>query len=424
MSNELVPLESEMQILFKKSLSNVRDEIKDNTYIEEALRVLPAKGYRSAIGSFWNAVVDDLTNKIIHRSLSLFNKTNNFRREIKSYDDFYSNVNDDELIDGAYKIGVIGLEASKILKHAKETRHIFYGHPKSSEPSIIKVLAMFEDCIKYVLNEPYPPKIIDINDYLETMNSVDFDRNEIAASNAIEELPEIYKSELINRIFQSYIIDETSTEFRSNIEFIAPILWKVLPKEHKSQIIRKLDGIISESIQNKTKRAFKFVQIVDGQIYLSASSRNYIIKPLVNNLKDSLDSWENETKYVSLLKPYASYIPNDLLNDYVSALTHSYVGYTGNSRQFARSDFYADGAVSNIKDMFALFDDNASIAFIDTIKESNLLQSRIQTPSKLNRLRTLGNIISEKVSTTFNESQLLDKLIDTNKEKEFFDAIK
>jgi hypothetical protein len=283
---------------------------------------------------------------------------------------------------------------------------------------------MFEDCIKYVLNEPYPPKIIDINEYLETMNSTNFDRNEIAVSNAIEELPEIYKSELINRIFQTYIIDETSTEYRSNIEFIAPILWKVLPKEHKSQIIRKLDSIISESIQNKTEKAFKFVKIVDGQIYLSASSRNYILKPLVDGLKISLDDWNNETKYVQLLKPYASYIPTSLLKDYVSSLTHSYVGYIGNSRQFARSDFYADGAVSNIKDMFALFDDNASIAFIETIKESSLLQGRIQTPSKLNRLRTLANIISEKVSTTFSELELLESLIDTTKEKEFFDNIK
>ena len=424
MSGELVPFENEIQVLFTKSLANVRDEVQDNTYIEEALRVLPVGGYRSAIGSFWNAVVDDLTNKVIHRSLSLFNQTCKFRREIKSYDDFYSNVNDDELIDGAYKIGVIGLEASKILKHAKETRHIFYGHPKSSEPSIIKVLGMFEDCIKYVLNEPYPPKIIDINEYLETMNSTNFDRNEIAVSNAIEELPKIYKSELINRIFKTYIIDETSTEYRPNIEFIAPILWKVLPKEHKSQIIRKLDGIISESIQNKTERAFKFVKIVDGQIYLSASSRNYILKPLVDNLKTNLDNWDDETKYVHLLKPYASYIPNNLLKDYVWALTHSYVGYIGSSRQFARSDFYPDGAVSNIKDMIALFDDNASIAFIETIKESKLLKSRIQNPTKLNRLRTLANIISEKVSTTFSELDLLEKLIDTSKEKEFFDDIK
>ena len=424
MSYELTPIETEVQPLLKKSLANVRDELKDDPYIDEALRVLPVGGYRSAIGSFWNAVVDDLRNKIIHRSLSLFNKSVNLRKEIKTYDDFIGNVNDDELIEGAYKIGVIGWEASKVLRHAKETRHIFDGHPKSSDPSIIKVLGMFEDCIKYVLNEPYPPQIIDISEYLETMNSTDFDRNEIAVSNAIEELPEIYKSELINRIFKAYILEESSSELRSNIEFIAPLLWKVLPKEHKNQIVKSLDRIITESNANKTKRAFKFVQIVKGNIYLSASSRTYIIKPLVEGLKDNLDDWGNENKYVKLLKQYASYIPVDLLKDFVWSLTHTYVGYIGHSMQFSRKDFYANAAAPIIQDMFALFDDNSAMAFIETIKESKTLKSRIESPTKLNRLRTLANIILEKVSSTFSEIEFLELLVDETKEKEFFEKIR
>jgi hypothetical protein len=425
MSNGLIKIEtSEVQPLLEKSIMNVRDEIKDNPYIIEALKVLPVGGYRSAIGSFWNAVVDDLRNKIMHRSLSLFNKSIDFRREIKSYDDFQNYVNDDDLIEGAYKIGVIGWEASKILKHSKETRHIFDGHPKSSDPSIIKVLGMFEDCIKYVLNEPYPPQIIDISEYIETMNSIDFDRNEIAVSNAIEELPEIYKSELINRIFKAYNIEETSTELRSNIEFIAPLLWKVLPKEHKNQIVKSLDKIISESNTKKTKRAFKFIQIVKGNIYLSANSRNYIIKPLVDNLKNNLDEWDAENKYVKLLEQYASYIPAELLKDYVWSLTHTYIGYIGGSRQYSRSDFFANAAAPRIQSMFELFDDNAAMAFVETIKESRTLKSRIDSPTKLNRLRTLGNIVSEKISTSFSEKEFIETLVDETKEKEFFKSIK
>src|SRR3954447_21900283 len=97
----------------------------DNPYLAEAMRVLSVGGYRSAIGSFWNAVVDDLRSKILHRSVKLFNKAVNVGREVKTYEDFQNHVSDDELIDGAYKIGVIGWEASKVLRHAKEARHIF-----------------------------------------------------------------------------------------------------------------------------------------------------------------------------------------------------------------------------------------------------------------------------------------------------------
>ena len=99
--DEIVPF-------FQRLLLSVREDMRDNPYILEAIRVLPVGGYRSAIGSFWNAVVDDLRNKIMFRSLSLFNKTMALGREIKTYEDFQNYVNDDTLIDGAYKIGVIG----------------------------------------------------------------------------------------------------------------------------------------------------------------------------------------------------------------------------------------------------------------------------------------------------------------------------
>ena len=144
--------EVEVYGLINKSMLNVREDMQENPYLLEALRVLPVGGYRSAIGAFWNAVIDDLRNKIIFRSLPMFNKEMEIGREIKNYDDFQNFVNDDQLIEGAYKIGVIGWEASKILKHAKETRHIFSGHPSSTDPSIIKVLSMMDDCINYVLN--------------------------------------------------------------------------------------------------------------------------------------------------------------------------------------------------------------------------------------------------------------------------------
>src|ERR1035437_1230872 len=150
---QIIVKEGDFGPLFERCLNSVRPDLRDNPYILEGLRVLPVRGYRSAIGSFWNAVVDDLRNKIMARSLSLFNKSIQPTREVKTYEDFQNSINDDQLIEGAYKIGVIGWEASKVLKHAKETRHIFDGHPKSSEPSPVKVLAMMEDCIKYVLND-------------------------------------------------------------------------------------------------------------------------------------------------------------------------------------------------------------------------------------------------------------------------------
>ena len=250
-------------------------------------------GYRSAIGSVWNAVVDDLRNKILYRSVELFNKSVNLTRKVNTYEDFQNHVNDDQLIDGAYKIGVIGWEASKILKHAKETRHVFDGHPRSSAPSLVKVLAMLDDCVKYVLSQPYPPQIIDIDDYLAQMATQDYDRNEIAIENALSELPEVYKVELANRLFSTYIHSSSSSILRSSIEFAAPILWSVLSKEVKSQIVRRLDQEITAGSVEKTALAFDFVNKVGGQRFLSTTARRYKLAPLVEKL-NSLDDWAAE----------------------------------------------------------------------------------------------------------------------------------
>ncbi len=410
--------------IIKKTLLNVREDMLDNPYIEEALRVLPVSGYRSAIGAFWNAVVDDLRNKIMFRSISLFNKEMQLGREIKTYEDFQNYVNDDQLIEGAYKIGVIGWEASKVLRHAKETRHIFSGHPKSSDPSIIKVLAVMDDCVKYVLNEEYPMQIIDIDEYITLMSTEDYDRNAIGIENALGDLPDRYKNELANKLFTAYIHQNSSTILRSNIEFSSPILWKVLPKEVKIQIVRRIDQEITRGNSTSIELAFSFIKNVGGNVYLSLNSKKYIVEPIINELEANLDVFNIEDKCVKELERFESSIPVDLLPRYVNALTQTYVGHIGGSAYFARTDFFSDGASVRIPGMFEKFDDTAADAFINAIKTNRRLKQRISNSAKMRRLRSLGNIVLERVSENYHDKQLLMYLVDETKEREFFEAIK
>lgn len=416
----IVPAGStDISAAFAQALDAVREDIEDNSYLEEALRVLPVGGYRSAIGSVWNAVVDDLRNKIIHRSTELFNKVVKPSQDVKTYEDFQNRINDDQLIEGAYEIGVIGWEASKILKHAKETRHVFDGHPKSSQPSLIKVLSMLDDCVKYVLSQPYPPKIIDIDDYLAQMATPDYDRNEVAIETALSELPEVYKIELANRLYGTYIHGSSSSIIRSNIEFASPILWNVLPKETKLQIVRRLDQELTAGSAEKTALAFAFVNAVSGERFLSPAARKYKLEPIIQRLTDNLDQWNVENSCVRQLKPYAAFIPDSLLKKYVRALVMTYVGHTGGSSMYSRTDFYANGAALNIPDMFQAFDDKAGEAFIEAIRGNGELRSRITNPVKLNRLRSLGNIVLEKVSAKFADRTFLEALVDPDTEKKF-----
>lgn len=413
----------ELVRIFRTSTKKIREDIRDNPYLEEAFRVLPVGGLRSAIGSFWNVVVDDLRNKVMHRSLELFNKSVSLGRTVSTYEDFQNHVNDDQLIEGAYKIGVISWEASRVLRHAKETRHIFDGHPRSSEPTPVKVLAMLEDCVKYVLSEPYPSQIIDVDDYLAQMAAEAYDRNEVAIELALSELPEVYKGELANRMLTAFIIPEASTILRSNIEFAAPILWNVLPKTVKVQIVRRVDKEISGGNADRTKYAFDFVKTVEAQRYLSTAARKYAVKPLIERLAEHLDNWKIENEAVRDLERFAGYIPSDLMRSYVKSLVMTYVGMVGSSVRFSRTDFYADQAAIRIPRMFEKFDDEAAEAFVAAIRRNPMLRTRIASAAKMNRLRTLGNIVLERVSDTFEDLEFLEALVDEKREKEFLKSI-
>ena len=416
--------EVEVYGLINKSMLNVREDMQENPYLLEALRVLPVGGYRSAIGAFWNAVIDDLRNKIIFRSLPMFNKEMEIGREIKNYDDFQNFVNDDQLIEGAYKIGVIGWEASKILKHAKETRHIFSGHPSSTDPSIIKVLSMMDDCINYVLNVEYPLQIIDIDEYLEILATESYDRNPIGVENAFGDLPDRYKNELSNRLFSSYIHKNSSTIMRSNIEFCSPILWKILPKPVKIQVVRRIDQEIIKGNGTTISLAFQFIENVQAHEYLTLNAKKYKIEPLIDDLEKNLDVFSVENKCVEELERFSSSIPIDLLSRYVNALSQTYIGHIGGSAYFARTDFYADSAALRIPEMFEKFDDTAADAFISSIKTNKKIKSRIKNPAKLRRLRSLANIVLERVSINYHNKELLESLVDESKEKQFFEFFK
>ena len=371
--------------LLSKELSNVREEIHGDPYLAEALKVLPVKGYRSAIGAYWNAVVDDLRNKVIHRSLDLFNKEIQPKKKIERYEDFQDHVTEHDLIEGAYKIGVLSWEARKLLHQARETRNIFYGHPKSSDPSLVKVLDLISDCNRYVLSEDYPPSIIDISTYLAQMDSESYDRNQLAIEQAFCDLPAIYKSELSNRFYSAYVSENTSTDLRSNIEVCAPILWSVLTKNDKKQLGKRFDRDIVEANKEKIDRGLSYIKLVEGMMYVSTTSRRIVFEPVIDELESNLDNWTTEGQLVRELRRLGTNIPANLTTRYVSALTHTFVGFKGSSVQYSRTDFYSDAAAHIINTMFRSFDNAAVDAFVETVRSSEMLQRRIKNTGQLAR---------------------------------------
>ncbi len=328
------------------------------------------------------------------------------------------------MIDGAYKIGVIGLEAKKVLHHARDTRNIFSAHPESREPSHVKVLSMMEDCIKYVLSQEFPPKIVILDDYINIMSSETFYRDEYTVSNTFADLPKIYKNELANRFMTSYIHEDTPMTLKSNIEFSAPLLWELLPKDIQIQTARRVDQEIQNGDVKRIENAYKFIDFVEASRYLSRNARINLIRPIIERLNNNLDTFRAENECVTQLSKYSELIPSELLYDYVNGITQTYVGRMHGSIQFSRKDFYADIASQYIPEMFSKFSDDAVEKFIEVLQKNTILKDRIQHPTKLRRLRTLGDIAKNKATAKTVKLDLLEFLVDEIKEEEFFKTIK
>jgi hypothetical protein len=137
-----------------------------------------------------------------------------------------------------------------------------------------------------------------------------------------------------------------------------------------------------------------------------------------------VDVWKVENQCVAALSPYAGQIPPALVLDYVWSLTQTYVGHIGGSAQYSRTDFYANGAANYIPAMFEAFDDTAIDAFVETLRKNTTLQRRFDSPTKLNRLRSLGNIALARASAHHSGRDLLEKLVDPAREPEFIRATK
>ncbi len=416
-------LSKEEGSLLSKELANVREEVKDCLYLEEALKVLPVKGYRSAIGAYWNSVVDDIRQKILHRSIDLFNKEMKPRKKIEIYEDFQDHITEHDLIEGAYKIGVLGWEGRKLMHQARETRNMFYGHPKTSDPGLIKVLNLISDCNKHVLSVDFPPSIIDISTYLSKMDSDSYDRNEIAVEQAFSDLPSIYKTELSNRFFTTYVSNKISSELRANIEFCTPILWDSITKDDKKQIGKRFDKLIVESDKDKIGRGLAYINIVKGMMYVNVASRKIIVSPIVKKLYETLGDWDSEAKYIRKLAPLSKFIPESYLEMYVESITKIFVGYKGSSMRYSRTDFYSDIAAPYIKKMFHRFDTQATDLFVDTIKQDQQLKRRIKGTGQLHRLRILGNILLENYVGTEEALEFIEMLCDESQESEFYEYI-
>lgn len=198
-----------------------------------------------------------------------------------------------------------------------------------------------------------------------------------------------------------------------------------LAKNTCIQVCHRVDTEITNGNKNRIDYAFSFISLVESKKYLSGFSRKYKLEPIVKKLNENLDNFAIENDCIDELYNFAGYIPRELLYEYVNGITQTYVGKIGGSAFFSRTDFYADRAAMKIPKMFELFDNESTNYFIETIRNNSIIKNRVLSSSvKLRRLRSLGQIVFDKVSSSYEGRDFLRQLLTETEEKAFFQNLK
>lgn len=207
---------------------------------------------------------------------------------------------------------------------------------------------------------------------------------------------------------------------KKNIQAVFLVAWNRLTNEIRETLARRIDTEISGADKVAIGAAFDFFSLVNGYRYLTASSRRYLLRPVIAELESGLDDFATENRCVEQLFPYAGFIPRDLIYQYVNSLTQTYVGRTGVSPYFRRTDFYADRAALKIPKMFERFDGYSVDCFVECVRENLKLKNRVLSNAvKMRRLRTLGNILLPTVSPGTANYDFLQALVDESMEADF-----
>ena len=158
-----------------------------------------------------------------------------------------------------------------------------------------------------------------------------------------------------------------------------------------------------------------FITLVNGMRYVSSATRRIIYEPFIKELEENLDNWYAEGRAVTKIKELGNIIPDELLPRLVTALTLSYIGYSG---------VYSFDASPKIVDIFSTFDLKSASLFVEAIKTNDKIKSRIQSPKPLSRLRNLAGVILNNVQLKEDVQEFIELIIDNGKTAQLFRKIK
>lgn len=282
--------------------------IKESYYLSKFFVAVSTGLFDAALNYLWNETIKQLRIRVANGDIKYFYDvviSDDRRKQFTSPEDLLQ-LDDYDLIKGASEIGLITQIGYKHLDFIRYMRNwASAAHPNQSELTGLNLISWLETCIKEVIATPPSSIQVKIGQLLSNIKSevIDDEQSKTIVS-FFTELSIEKADALAKGFFGIYIDKNTTQQTRSNINNLAPELWRIISEEVKSDFGIRYTTFLANGDNQTKNEAKRFLEVVGGMSYLPDVAKTPIIKVHLENLimaHNSFNNFYNEPSFARQL---------------------------------------------------------------------------------------------------------------------------
>lgn len=376
----------------------VRPECR-GPYIEKAQRAAEAGLWDSAVLYFWNESMNDLRRKVMAYGIEYFPAPPN--TTLADEESLRENLNDYELIEGCYQLGIISKEAWFFLQQCREIRNQYTAaHLSDSDIDVLEAQNFIKNCVKYVLTQEPPSPGFSIRDFMQRLRNHDIRGMVEEIRTAVKDQAIEIQRALLNRLFSEYVDVNCPTTLRENIEAIAPDLWEFVDEQAHQELGQRYVRVRVGPSQDAALLAFNFFKIVNGLQAIPDAYRRPIYEGHAQSLLNAhfgANNFYNEGPVARRLAQIGSDVPKEAAPLYAKAVILSFIG---------NSYGHCWDADPPNREMISKFNIDCVRATIHLLESDKDIQSALTNAEPSKRLKTLVGLLLDRPILPVHEKKL------------------
>lgn len=354
--------------------------IRESYYLSKFLVAVSVGLFDAALNYLWNETIKQLRIRIINGDIKYFYDVvlSDERRKQFSLPEDLLKLDDFDLIKGALDIGLITQIGYKHLDFIRYMRNwTSAAHPNQTELTGLNLISWLEICIKEVIATPPSNIQIEIGKLLTNIKTEIIDKEQASIIIQFFTQLSVQKADALAKGFFGIYIDERSTQqIRSNINNLAPELWKIISEEVKSDFGIRYATFLTNGDNYAKDEAKHFLEVVGGMSYLPDEVKATIIKTSLDNLltaHNNFNNFYNEPSFAKQLRAIVGEqvtIPSQMDYQYVKVIVSVFLT-NGSGEVWMANSIYTE--------LIKNFNEKQSIIALSSIFDESI-KSKLQFP--------------------------------------------